>query len=201
VPFHDETGFVVERTDGAGPPRRGWLGATKPKDAPAETLAGVVWLLSRHGRYGRAVMLHQHLRELRRAGRWPRWRPDRGLVLHAVRRIDRAALRRWTLLVAIRWAALTDRLSRGRARVSGPDGRPGPRPRSHSRPGVAGAVGALAVPLVLPAVLLAAAAVAVVLVVDVSLWALFTAGGSIRRTGVAPRSEEVAPPSFDWTPS
>jgi hypothetical protein len=195
VPFNDAIEVVVEQTDGAGPPRRGWLGDVNgPADAPAGKLAGAVWLVSRHGRYGRAIMLHQHLSERRgtrrHAPRRRRPRVAQGLVLgtvlgHArrVRRLDADALRRWTVRGAIRWARVTGCVSRHR-----------PRPRLEA------AVGALAAPLVLPAVALAAVAIVVLLAADLGLWAVLGVGGSIR-TAIGRPPKEVAPPSFDWTPS
>jgi hypothetical protein len=96
VPFSDESAVVVERTDGAGPPRRGWLhDAHRSTGAPGGLLAGAVWLLSRHGRVGRAMVLHEHLRERRDAGQQSRQaRPARrrrpaarGFVLGAIRRL------------------------------------------------------------------------------------------------------------------
>jgi len=187
VPFSDETAVVVERTDGAGPPRRGWLGDTdRSLGAPAGLLAGVAWLLSRHGRFGRAMMLQEHLRERRVTARQPgqprRRRPAQGLVLGSIRQLDADMVRRRTVRAAVRWALVTGRLSRRRPRVEA-------------------AVGLLAVPLALPAVVVVVAAVVVLVVADVGLWAVLAVGASIR-TAVGARSpKEVTPPSFDWTPS
>jgi hypothetical protein len=184
VPFSDEIAGAVERTDGAGPPRRGWLGGAGPSmGAPGGRVAGLVWFLSRHGRYGRAVMLHQHLRERRAAGSRSGRRARRGLLADA-RRFDAAAVRRRTVWAAVRWARLTGRLSR-------------------HRPGREAVVGAVAAHLALPAVVAAAAGVAVLLLVDVSVRALFAVGGSVRAAVVEPPTEVAppAPPSFDWTPS
>ena len=179
MPFHDETAVVVERTDGAGPPRHGWL-----RDAGG-LLAGAVWLLSRHGRYGRAMMLQEHLRERRVArGRGPARRRPRpqGLVLGSFRGLDGDTVRRWTVRAAVRWALVTGRLARRRPRIEA-------------------AVGLLVVPLALPAVLVVVAAIAVLLVADVGLWAVLAVGASIR-TAIGARSpKEATPPSFDWTPS
>lgn len=185
MPFHDETAVVVERTDGAGPPRRGWWrDAHRSVDAPGGgTLAGVVWTLSRHGRYGRAMVLHEHLRERRGAGgEAPRRHRPQGLVLRSLRGLDGDTLRRWTVRAAVRWALATGRLS-------------GRRPRAEA------AVGLLAAPLAIPAVVVVVAALAVLLVADVGLWAVLAVGASIR-TAVGARSpKEAAPASFDWTPS
>ena len=187
MPFHDETAVVVERTDGVGPPRRGWLREAGRSDhAPAGPLADVVWHLSRHGRYGRAMMLHEHLREQRLPGRRARRRRrPQGLVLGSVRGLDGDTVRRWTVQAAVRWARVTGRLSRGRPRL-------------------AGAVGLMAAPLALlalPAVVVAMAAVAVLLVADVGLWAVLAVGASIRTALGARPAKDVAPRSFDWTPS
>lgn len=187
MPFHDETVVVVERTDGAGPPRRGWLrDANRSSDAPGGLLAGIAWLLSRHGRFGRAMVLHEHLRERRGAGggrgaRSRRPRPQ-GLVLGSVRGLDGDTLRRWTVRAAIRWARVTGRLS-------------GRRPR------VQAAVGLLAAPLALPAVIVVVAALAVLLVADVGLWIVLAVGASIRTAVGSRPAKEATPPSFDWTPS
>jgi hypothetical protein len=159
VPFSDETGFVVERTESA---------------PPTGALAGIVWFLSRHGRYGRAITLHEHLRGRRvaelRAGTpagpdgrpgTGRRRPAPGFVLGAVRGLDAGAVRRGTVRGAVLWALATRRLAQRRPRLEA-------------------AVGTLAAPLVLPAVVVAAAAVAVLLAADVGLWAVTGVGGSIR---------------------
>jgi hypothetical protein len=187
VPFSDENAVVVERTDGAGPPRHGWLrDANRSIDAPGGLLAGVVWLLSRHGRFGRAMMLQEHLRERRTAdgpgGRVRPRRPSQGLVLGSVRRLDAETVRRWTVRAAVRWALVTGRLSRRRPRLEA-------------------AVGLLAIPLALPAVVVVVAAVVVLLAADVGLWAVLAVGASIRTAVGARPAKETAPSSFDWTPS
>lgn len=181
MPFNDQTRVVVERTDGAGPPRRGWLrNAGRSIGAPGGRMAGLVWFLSRHGRYGRAVMLHQHLRERWAGGPRPRRRLPTGGLLVGVRRLDAAAVRRWTVWAAIRWARLTGRLARH-------------HPRRQA------VVGGMMAPLALPAVALAAAVVAVLLLVDLGLRALFAVGGSVRTAGLRPPADVGS--SFDWTPS
>jgi hypothetical protein len=200
VPFIDEIGVVGERTDGAGSPRRGWLtDIERPADAPAGRVAGAAWLLTRPGRYGRAMMLREHLRERWVAGSTPGEgagegeghvgrrrrrvrRPAHGFVLWSVRRLDAEAVRRWTVLVAVRWALVTSRLSRR-------------RPRAEA------AVGSLAAPLALPAVVLAVAVIVVLAAADVGLVAVLAVGGSIRTAVGARHPKDVGARTFDWTPS
>jgi hypothetical protein len=177
VPFSDESAVVVERTDGAGPPRRGWQrDANRSSDAPGGLLAGVVWLLSRHGRFGRAMVLHEHLRERRDTGEeLPRPARGRrpavpGLAVGAVRQIRQVLQLRQL-----------------------------PRSRRRTRAGVA--AGLVAVPLALPAVAVVLAAIVVLLVVDVALWAVLAVGASIRTAAGARLPKEAAPASLDWTPS
>jgi hypothetical protein len=184
VPFSDESAVVVERTDGAGPPRHGWLrDASRSIDAPGGLLAGAGWFLSRHGRLGRAMMLQEHLREQRVAGgRARRLRRPQGLVLGSVRGLDADTVKRWTVRAAVRWALVTGRLARQ-------------RPRAEA------AIGLLAVPLALPAVVVVVAAIAVLLVADMGLWAVLAVGASIRTAVGARSAKDAASASFDWTPS
>ncbi|HEY8527473.1 MAG TPA: hypothetical protein VIL48_21090 [Acidimicrobiales bacterium] len=229
MPFTDQAetdtdaGAAV-RTDGAGPPRRGWLGGAGARlGAPRGRVAGLVWFLSRHGRYGRALMLHEHVRERWRrggfrggtgpaavaAGPGGGARPDGmrrhggvrataasagGLVTAAVR-FDGGAVQQHTVGAAVWWAALTGRLAAGRPR----------------REAVVGAVAAL---LAAPVLALAAVLVGALCAAGLGFRALSAVGGSVRGAlrgslrGALSRPEAgddpAAVPSrraFDWTPS
>lgn len=134
-------------------------------------VSALTWLVSRHGRYGRAVVLHDHLQRRRAAGEW------------TVGRFEAARLRTWTVRVAMRWASFVRRLGRDIARGRG---------TARLEPIVA----LLAAPFALPAAALVAVAavlaILVVVLVHAVLWTLCAAGRSVRSIVHRPPREPVA---------
>ncbi len=142
-------------------------------------VSALTWLVSRHGRYGRAVVLHDRLQQRKAAGEW------------SVGRLDAARLRAWTVRVAMRWTSFVRRLGRDIARGRG---------TTRLEP----VVGLLAAPFALPAAALVAVAavlaILVVAVVHAAVWTLCAAGRSVRSIVHRPPREPVAR-SFDMRAS
>jgi hypothetical protein len=64
-----------------------------------------VWFIPTYGRYTKAAILHDHLCDLARRGKFHRRDAD-GLFRQAMRTLGVPLLRRWIMWAAVRWGAL-----------------------------------------------------------------------------------------------
>ena len=64
-----------------------------------------VWFIPTYGRYTKAAILHDHLCELARLGKFHRRDAD-GLFRQAMRTLGVPLIRRWIMWAAVRWGAL-----------------------------------------------------------------------------------------------
>jgi hypothetical protein len=67
-----------------------------------------VWFIPAYGRYTKAAILHDHLCELAKEGKFSRREADK-IFRQAMRLLGVAFLRRWLMWVAVRWGALAAR--------------------------------------------------------------------------------------------
>ncbi len=65
-----------------------------------------VWFIPTYGRYTKAAILHDHLCDLARDGKFGRRDAD-GIFRQAMRTLGVPLMRRWIMWAAVRWGALT----------------------------------------------------------------------------------------------